>query len=59
MAVLRCTSCNETQPVPKHCGQDMRLDKVDGVEMLVCHMGAGCAKQEIPRHHGVAMALQG
>ncbi len=58
MAQLHCAACDETQPVPTHCGQPMHVDRVDGVEMLVCHMGPGCGKEPIPRHHGAAMTIR-
>ncbi len=59
MAVLSCGTCGESQAAPKHCGQDMRIERVDGVEMLVCHMGPGCGKQSIPEHHGAPMSIAG
>lgn len=52
---LKCSSCGATQDVPMHCGQPMHVEKVDGKPMLVCWMGPGCGKQEIPTHHDSPM----
>ncbi|MFW9996637.1 MAG: hypothetical protein ACFFD4_31630 [Candidatus Odinarchaeota archaeon] len=55
--MLKCSKCGETQPVPKHCGQEMHLETVAGKEMLVCWMGTGCGKQDIPEHCNVPMRI--
>lgn len=57
MSKLKCEECGTTMDVPMHCGQAMHLEEVDGKEMLVCWMGPGCGKQDIPEHHGKPMAL--
>jgi len=49
--VLKCQKCGKEVPVPIHCDQPMHLEEVDGQPMLVCWMGPGCGKQEIPKHH--------
>jgi copper ion binding protein len=36
----------------------MHIEEVDGVEMLVCWMGTGCGKQEIPTHHDKPMTIE-
>lgn len=59
MSTLHCASCDEEQSLPKHCGQDMKQQAVDGVEMLVCWMGPDCGKAEIPEHHGHPMKVAG
>ena len=35
MSTLQCANCDEEKSLPKHCGQDMKQQAVDGVEMLV------------------------
>ncbi|MBD3188617.1 heavy metal translocating P-type ATPase [Candidatus Bathyarchaeota archaeon] len=55
---LACESCDETMPVPMHCGKPMHVEEVDGVNMLVCWMGPDCGKQEIPEHHGEPMHVK-
>ncbi|NVM52310.1 MAG: heavy metal translocating P-type ATPase [Candidatus Helarchaeota archaeon] len=52
---LKCSTCGTSQDVPMHCGQPMHIEKVDGKPMLVCWMGPGCGKQEIPTHHDTPM----
>ncbi|MHA1276177.1 MAG: heavy metal translocating P-type ATPase [Candidatus Helarchaeota archaeon] len=54
---LKCSKCDTTQDVPMHCGKPMHVENVDGKPMLVCWMGPGCGKQEIPIHHGLPMEL--
>ncbi|MFX0066674.1 MAG: heavy metal translocating P-type ATPase [Candidatus Hermodarchaeota archaeon] len=53
--ILKCAKCSYTEPVPTHCNQEMHIEDVEGQEMLVCWMGAGCGKQEIPEHCGESM----
>jgi hypothetical protein len=48
--MLTCQTCGQTQPLPKHCGQAMHLETVDGRDMLVCWMGPQCGKQDLPQH---------
>nr|MDO8117578.1 hypothetical protein [Candidatus Sigynarchaeota archaeon] len=52
---LKCQKCGATQDAPKHCGRPMTIQKVDGKSMLVCWMGPGCGKAEIPAHCGMSM----
>jgi Cu+-exporting ATPase len=54
---LKCSKCGTTQDVPMHCGKPMHIEEVDGKSMLVCWMGLGCGKQEIPTHHDAPMQL--
>lgn len=53
--MLQCKICGKKIDVPKHCGQAMHSEEVDGKEMLVCWMGPQCGKQDIPVHHGEPM----
>ncbi|MHA1265043.1 MAG: heavy metal translocating P-type ATPase [Candidatus Helarchaeota archaeon] len=55
--VLKCTTCDATQEVPMHCGKPMHIEEVDGKPLLVCWMGPGCGKQEIPTHHDAPMII--
>jgi len=55
---LYCESCGSMVDVPQHCGQPMHVEKVEGKDMLVCWMGPGCGKQEIPTHHGKPMVIE-
>ncbi|MFW9997387.1 MAG: heavy metal translocating P-type ATPase [Candidatus Odinarchaeota archaeon] len=48
--ILKCQNCDKNQPLPQHCGQEMHLETIDGVDMLVCWMGPNCGKQELPVH---------
>ncbi len=56
MDQLRCTVCDATLPMPKHCGQAMHIDAINGVPALVCWMGAGCGTKPLPEHCGQPMA---
>lgn len=58
MATLICVESDVKQSVPKHCGQEMHIEAVEGKDMLVCWMGPGCGKQDIPQHHGQAMRIE-
>lgn len=55
MEQLRCHACGETRPTPRHCGQAMQVADVDGKQMLVCWMGAGCGVKDVPVHCGTPM----
>ncbi|MHA1166860.1 MAG: copper ion binding protein, partial [Candidatus Hodarchaeales archaeon] len=55
--ILKCQECDKTQPVPMHCGEEMHLEEIEAKEMLVCWMGAGCGKQDIPEHCGKPMMV--
>ncbi len=57
METLTCPSCGATAATPKHCGRAMHIETVDGVERLVCWMGAGCGVRDIPEHCGVPMRV--
>lgn len=59
MAELVCVEGDVTEKVPMHCGQEMHIEAVDGVEMLVCWMGPGCGKKDIPTHHDKPMVIRG
>ncbi len=56
--ILKCVKCSYSEPVPHHCNQEMHSEEVDGREMLVCWMGPGCGKQEIPKHCGELMRIE-
>lgn len=56
-ATLECKTCGTKTPAPTHCGWAMHVEKVDGKDMLVCWMGTGCGKQELPTHCGSPMTL--
>ena len=56
-ATLSCSVCGETIPAPTHCGYAMHVEKIDGANKLVCWMGPGCGKQEIPRHCNEPMTI--
>ncbi|MFW9780531.1 MAG: heavy metal translocating P-type ATPase [Candidatus Heimdallarchaeota archaeon] len=56
--VLKCQECDAILALPSHCGQPMHIEEVDGIEMLVCWMGPGCGKQEIPTHHAQSMQIE-
>lgn len=56
--MLKCSSCGHTEPVPMHCGQEMHVEKVEGQEMLVCWMGPGCGKMDIPMHCDTQMIIE-
>jgi len=53
MAMLRCDVCGETQDVPMHCGEAM---KIEG-DKLVCCMGSECGEEDIPIHCDQPMSL--
>jgi hypothetical protein len=53
MAMLKCDICGETQEVPMHCGEAM---KVEG-DKLVCCMGSECGEEDIPIHCDQPMSL--
>ena len=59
MDTLTCTACGATTATPKHCGQAMHIETVDGQEMLVCWMGAGCGTKDLPRHCDASMRQAG
>ena len=48
--MLRCQICGHQQDLPRHCGQPMHPEAVDGQDMLVCWMGPSCGQQEVPSH---------
>ena len=56
--ILKCAKCSYKEPVPIHCNQEMHIEEVDGQKMLVCWMGPGCGKQEIPKHCGELMRIE-
>jgi len=45
---LKCDTCGMTKDMLNHCGKPMHLENVEGKDMLVCWMGIGCGKQDIP-----------
>ncbi|MHA1888079.1 MAG: hypothetical protein ACTSX0_08625 [Promethearchaeota archaeon] len=51
--ILKCTNCNYTQEIPKHCGKPMHIEG----NKLICHMGAHCGAQIIPQHCGEGMII--
>jgi len=55
--MLKCKECDETQPIPVHCGKAMHIEKYEGKEMLICWMGANCGIKELPIHHGKPMSI--
>ncbi|MHA1940463.1 MAG: hypothetical protein ACXACP_10505 [Candidatus Hodarchaeales archaeon] len=55
--MLKCAVCDHTESIPNHCGQAMHLETVDSKEQLVCWMGPGCGKQDIPVHHEKSMKI--
>lgn len=55
MEQLRCDTCGATEQTPRHCGQAMHFENVDGTEMLVCWMGASCGVKAVPQHCGSPM----
>jgi Cu+-exporting ATPase len=55
--VLLCETCGYTEQVPKHCKQPMHLEKVEGIEKLVCWMGPSCGVKDIPTHHDKPMKM--
>jgi hypothetical protein len=59
MEKLVCGVCGAEMATPRHCGRPMHVEAVDGREMLVCWMGAGCGTQEIPRHCDRPMTISG
>ncbi|MFW9854419.1 MAG: hypothetical protein ACFFFG_05135 [Candidatus Thorarchaeota archaeon] len=54
---LTCHECGATEAIPNHCGQPMHIEEVEGKAILVCWMGPGCGKREIPVHHGKPMFI--
>ncbi|MFQ5980052.1 MAG: hypothetical protein ACE5OZ_18115 [Candidatus Heimdallarchaeota archaeon] len=57
MSDLVCTACNYNEPVPSHCNKPMHIEETQGQQKLVCHMGPGCGKMDIPEHCGTPMKL--
>jgi Cu+-exporting ATPase len=47
---LKCENCGAEIPTPMHCDRPMHVEKVEGVEKLVCWMGASCGVADIPKH---------
>jgi len=47
---LKCGNCGAEIATPMHCDRPMHIEKVDGVEKLVCWMGPGCGVADIPQH---------
>ncbi|MFX0099316.1 MAG: heavy metal translocating P-type ATPase [Candidatus Hodarchaeota archaeon] len=56
---LKCNMCGMSMDMPNHCGKPMHLENVEGKDMLVCWMGPGCGKQDIPvcKHCNKPMAV--
>jgi hypothetical protein len=59
MATLYCLKCGQKLPMPFHCGQAMRKEKINEQEKLVCWMGPSCGEQPIPEHCGKPMVVKG
>jgi len=38
-------------------GDKIKIEKIDGKEMLVCWMGPSCGIQELPTHHNKPMKI--
>ncbi len=55
MEQLRCASCGATVATPKHCGQAMHIEDIEGVPTLVCWMGSGCGTKPLPECCGKPM----
>jgi P-type Cu+ transporter len=47
---LKCENCGAEIATPMHCDRPMHIEKVDGVEKLVCWMGPSCGVAAIPQH---------
>lgn len=59
MDTLTCAARGAMAATPKHCGQAMHIETVDGQETLFCWMGAGCGTKELPHHCNVPMRATG
>ena len=55
MDKLVCGACGAEMATPRHCGRPMHVEAVEDNPMLICWMGAGCGKQDIPQHCGQTM----
>lgn len=55
MGELRCQTRAVTGRTPRHRGQAMHCQDVDGKAMPVCWMGARCDIEAVPEHCGKPM----